>query len=986
MTMRKTVFIALMCVLWATGFASAEGPAAASIAVAAPAAVGAPAAIGVSGVPVAVTAPGPGAIGAPATSGISGASALAPLAPAAAGTAGGTAPQAGLPPVLGEKGASPLPLGEVTPPAQAKEGTLPSSKDGKAAADAQGLAGSVEMAEMSAAEKLMSASEDGGGMRPQPFRVGRLSQFGYSFFKKSTAFAPVVDVPVGAEYVIGPGDTLVLTAWGSLDGTFPLEVNRSGEVTLPKVGAVRVWGVPFGKVTELLRATLSQAFRNVQLNVTMGKLRLIKVYLVGEVDAPGDYNVSSLSTVINALAAAGGPSKNGSLRAIQVIRAGKVVETIDLYDFFLKGDKSRDIRLQPGDTINVPIHGNLVGIGGNVRKPAIYEFPGETSLKELLDMAGGVPPSSYLQRIQLSRVTANDKKLVEDFNFDPKLSSKEFEARAAGIKLKDMDLVKIMPIDLTVRDQVRLDGYVLRPGGYALKPGMRVKDLVGTDNLLPEYYPDTVEITRLMPPDFHPEKMYVNLDRAMQGQEKDNILLTEFDAVRIYSRFEMEEMPYVTISGEVIRPGTYRLNKNERVVDLVKEGGNLKRKGYARKVEIRRLRYGTDLIVPYSIYIDLEEAFKGNPNQNILLEPFDEVIVKKWDYDDTRVVRISGEVHRPGEYRLVDGMTITDLVMEAGNIKKSAFLKNAEIVRLKITGSSVTSYPIAVSLEDALKGSPEANIPLQDQDEVMIRRLPQWMDETDRYVILRGEVQFPGTYPIFKGEKLSSVLRRAGGYTDKAYQKGAKFTRRSVQALQQKRMDDVIARTEQDLARKQQELASVAASKEELQATKTTLDGMKASLDKLKTTKAEGRISLRLGTVEELNGSPYDVELQGGDVLEVPPSTNSVLVFGEVYNPTTIVNIPGEDLEYYLKKAGGATVNADKDEMYVIRADGTVESRREKSSFFHDGFMAMSLDPGDTVVVPQLIEKVAWMRDLKDIAFIIGQTALAAGVLVAAGL
>jgi polysaccharide biosynthesis/export protein len=556
--MKKAVLAVLICVFGSAISAHAEGGAPAMAA--APSAVAAPAAIGLSGAPTL-----------------------------------SASPQTGLPPVITEKGASPLPLGDVTQqPAPAKEG-IATTRDAKSAVEVTLQPGSVEVGEMSAAERVMSAGDDAAAMRPQPFRVGKMTQFGYSFFKRSTSFAPDVDVPVGADYIIGPGDTLVLTASGSLEGTFPLEVNRSGEVILPKVGAVRVWGVPFGKISEHLKAGLSGAYRTVQVNVTMGKLRLIKVYLVGEVESPGDYNVSALSTVINALAAAGGPSKNGTLRAIQVIRAGTVVETVDFYDFFLKGDKSRDIRLQPGDTINVPIHGNLVGIGGNVRKPAIYEFQKDSNLKELLEMAGGVPPSSYLQRIQLSRTVANDRRLVEDFNFDPRLTATEFGAKTAGITLRDMDLVKIMPIDLTVRGQVRLDGYILRPGGYALKPGMRVKDLVGTDNLLPESYSDTVEITRLVPPDFHPEKTYVNLDRAMLGNEKDNIELAEFDNVRIYSRIEMEEMPIVSISGEVARPGSFRLNKNERVADLVKEAGNLKRKGFAKKVEIRRLRYGAEL-------------------------------------------------------------------------------------------------------------------------------------------------------------------------------------------------------------------------------------------------------------------------------------------------------------------------------------------------------------------------------------------------------
>ena len=290
-------------------------------------------------------------------------------------------------------------------------------------------------------------------------------------------FAPVIDAPVGPDYVIGPGDTLVVTTWGSLDGVWPLEVNRSGEIVLPRVGAVKVWGATFAKVPDMIRSSLSRVFKNAQVNVTMGKLRHIKVYLVGEVTYPGDYDLSSLSTVINALAAAGGPTKNGSLRSIQLLRAGQIVENIDLYDFFLKGDKSRDIRLQPGDTVHVPIIGKVAGISGNVRRPAIYELKNEVNLKDLIELAGGFNPSGYLNRLQISRVVSHSKKLVTDFSLDPKLGDKELEEKTKGITIQDLDLVKVFPIDLTVRDNVRLDGYVLRPGLYALKPGMRVKRL-----------------------------------------------------------------------------------------------------------------------------------------------------------------------------------------------------------------------------------------------------------------------------------------------------------------------------------------------------------------------------------------------------------------------------------------------------------------------------------------------------------------------------
>lgn len=759
---------------------------------------------------------------------------------------------------------------------------------------------SPEYFEKSKIEKEMSDSREADATpKPQPFAAGELTQFGYNFFRpETTGFSPQTDVPVSGDYLVGPGDHISLQLWGSASGVYDLEVNRSGEVYLPRGGSVRVWGVPFSKLQELFRSHLSKELKDFQLNVNMGKLRLMKIYVVGEVNSPGGYNVSSLSTVINALSAAGGPTKNGSLRTITVRRQGHAPVEVDLYHFFLKGDKSCDVRLLPGDTIYVPVIRRVAGIAGNVRRPAIFELRHENTLTELLALAGGINPTGSLQRIQVVRVKAHDKKLVNDFNVDPHGSTKNFLDITGAIKIDNFDMVRVFQIDTTLRDQVRLEGYILRPGDYAYKKGMRVKDLFGKDDILPETYKDVAVITRLLPPDYHPEKFSIDLGKALSGDAGHNVELKEFDRLRVYSRWEMEEKP---------------------------------------------------------------------------------------------VVRISGDVRKPGEYRLLDKMRLRDLIYDAGNVKNTAYLENVEISRLSISGTEVTSRPINVNLKEAMSGNPEHNILLEPYDTVQIRRIPNWVEETDRYVTLSGEVMFPGVYPIFKGERLSSVLARAGGYTPKAYLYGAKFTRAPVRQLQQQRMDEFITRTEQDVAAKMQELASTAASEEELKATKASLEGVRASLEKLKQLKAEGRLNIVLGPVESLRETPYDLELMGGDALIIPQSVGAVSVIGEVYNQTAILHLPGKDLEYYLKQAGGPTGSAEEGEIYLVKANGSVTSRQQSSFGIHwdaegkkwsfGGFYSMQPQPGDTIVVPKQLEKTAWLRTIKDITTIISQIALTAGTI-----
>jgi protein involved in polysaccharide export with SLBB domain len=753
---------------------------------------------------------------------------------------------------------------------------------------------SGEVQEMSPIERDLSANPVlAEKVKSQPYGAGKLVQYGYSFFRPElSGFQPQNDVPVGPDYLVSAGDRLTLTVWGGLEATVNLTVNRAGEVVLPKVGAIKVAGQRFDQLPALFTAAIGRVYKNFHLNVNMGRMGTIKVYVVGEVTSPGDYNVNSLSTVLSALSNAGGPTKNGSLRNIQINRGGKLIETVDLYDFFLKGDKGRDIRLQSGDTILVPVIGPVAAVAGNVRRPAIYELRGERQLKQLLELAGGINPSGYLQRVQLYRVDAHDKQVVTDFNLDLK-GTKSIDEVAGTISIKDHDLVKVLPIDKVLRGYVRLSGHVLRPGDYALKPGLKLSGLLNADDLLPEYYAGAGQIIRLVPPDQHPEVIHFDLGRAMKGEPGYDLELKEFDRVKVFASKEMEETPFV---------------------------------------------------------------------------------------------RVNGEVQRPGQKRYFKNMTVRDLLLQGGNTKRDAFLKSAEITRLKQVGDTVTSYAIQVDLEKAIAGGSD-NLKLEPFDELSVRRIPDWAESTERYVQLRGEFVFPGIYPIHKGERLSSVIERAGGFTDRAYLKGVKFTREGARRLQQQRMDEALAKAQEDIITLQTKTSQTASSAEEVAAAKSALEGLMQSVEVLKTKKAEGRVLVEIASLNELKGSVYDVELQGGDRLQVPSDPGSVNVIGNVYNQNSIVSQQGKSVQWYLDQVGGTTGDANLGEVYVVKVDGSVISQRNSANFlWYNSFWGKPLDSGDTVIVPRQYEKTAWLRDIKDIAQILGNIAMTVGVLVAAGL
>jgi len=519
---------------------------------------------------------------------------------------------------------------------------------------------------------------------------------------------------------------------------------------------------------------------------------------------------------------------------------------------------------------------------------------------------------------------------------------------------------------------------------------MRIKDIIKDNlDLLPETYMDYALIRRVAPPDMKSEFIPFNLGKAIiDGHNDHNIPLMPMDNIFIFSKWFFKDRPYATIEGEVRRPGRFELSLNARVKDIIYLAGDLTRDAYLYKGEILRINKNNE----YSrIYFNVEKALQGELSENILLQDRDRIIIHSLkSYIYAQKVSIDGEVFKPGEYQYNEGMTVKDLVFAAGNVLESAYLDAADVSFQVIEyGKSARVEHRKFNLRKALEGDPNHNILLQPYCRVFIKKIPDWRKE--QFVKIDGEVWFPGRYIIRKGETLSSLIERAGGYTDKAYLRGAIFTRVRVKELQQRTLEDMAIRLEKDLMADSQLRLSTALSAEEVAGIRAQQEGTHRLIDALKRTQATGRMNISLAHPRLLKGSEFDIELEDGDSLYIPTKNNVVLVHGAVMVPGSFIYNEKLDHEAYINKAGGFTRYADTKNMFILKVDGSAikipnrfitwsseNARWELTAFGEERRM---LEPGDTIVVPEKIEAIAWMRGLRDITQILMQMAITGGQL-----
>jgi protein involved in polysaccharide export with SLBB domain len=756
-----------------------------------------------------------------------------------------------------------------------------------------------------------------------------------------------MDLPAGPDYVVGPGDGLSVDLWGGVSQRLYRTVDREGRVSLPEVGPILVSGKSLAAVQQDVQQILRTQFRDVSANVSLSRLRTIRVYEVGDVASPGAYDISSLSTPLNALFVAGGPTERGSMRILKHYRGPQLVETVDVYDLLLNGVKADLQRLENGDTVQVPPIGPQVTVEGMVRRPAIYELREEKNLASVLELAGGLLPAAALGHIEVQRLVAHEKQTMVSVDIPEMDNASEVTKKLESFEIHDGDRIRIFPIAPYNLDTVFVEGHVVRPGRYSFREGMRVTDVLSSyKDLLPEPANHYAEIIRLNAPDFHPSVEGFDLADALASPAKAPVLHA-LDTIRIFSRFDFENPPSVSVLGDVRLPGTYQTSGEIHLADAVHVAGGLGPDAQTADAQVfRTLPDGQFQI--FSVH--LPQALQGDAAENILLQPRDRLLVhKNPEAIEPATVHIQGEVSKPGRYPLSTNMRVADLIGVGGGLKPSADTRTADLIEYQWSDQSkLTAQHQVVALSAALAGNPDSNGLLHNGDVLTIRQLPGWND-LGASIAVQGELKNPGTYGIRPGERLSSVLERAGGFQPNAYPYGAVLQRQQVRELESKAQAEIITRMRD--AQTNLELLPENDAKER-EAKAMALQQAQASIEQLSASPVLGRVAIRISSqLGRWKNTPADIEVRSGDVLIIPKRPSYVMVTGQVFNPTAVSFRPGKSAKWYLGQSGGPTQVANKRAIFVVRADGSVMGA--KTSVWSGESFSAALQPGDTVVVPE---------------------------------
>ncbi len=676
--------------------------------------------------------------------------------------------------------------------------------------------------------------------RPGTEDLARSNQvFGRNIFNtRNLTFEPSVNIATPLNYRLGPGDEVIIDIWGASQNTIRQQISPDGTINIQKIGPVNLNGMTIAEANDYLKRTLNKIYNGLNntndptsdIRLTLGGIRTIQINVMGEVVQPGTYSLSSFSTVFHALYRAGGVSEIGSLRNVQLVRNGKNIATIDVYQFIMKGNIQDDIRLQEGDVVIVPAYEVLVKIDGKVKRPMRFEMKKDENLSTLISYAGGFDADAYTRSLR-----------------------------------------------------------VVRQNGQ-------------------EYEVNTVK----------------DLDYSVYKMRNGDVVTAEAILNRFTNKLE--------IRGAVYRPGIYQLNGRLNTVrELVNEAQGLTGDAFLNRAVLYRQREDlTTEVVPVDI-----KAIMDGTSQNIILTKNDILYIPSiHDLEDRGDVVIHGEVAKPASYPYADNMTLEDLIIQAGGLREAASVVRVDVSRrIRNPHSTADNDTIGRTYTFSLKegfvvdGTP--GFVLQPYDEVYVRRSPGY--QVQQNVAVEGEILFEGSYAMTsRTERLSDLIRKAGGSTKNAYLRGAKLTRVATEG-EKKRMEDVLRLMSRQLG-----------------------EAMMDSLD----IHVENHFTVGIDLEKALAnpGSTADIVLREGDVVFIPKSTNTVKINGAVMVPNTVSYISGKHIDYYLNQAGGYADNAKKSKKFIVYMNGQVTKVK--------GSGKKQIEPGCEIIVPSRSKKRTNMGEI----------------------
>jgi len=848
-----------------------------------------------------------------------------------------------------------------------------------------------------APDKNQDQSVQENKLWPVSWDKAGLKKFGYDLFAGApTTFAPVSEIPVPYNYTIGPGDEIVLQIFGQTSRKYNLVVTREGLVQIPDFGPVNVTGMTFDEMKSLLINKIKKESVGADLNISLGNLRSMKIFVLGDAYKPGSYTISALSTLTNALFVSGGIKDIGSLRNIKVKRGGKLIESLDLYDFLIKGNMKNDIRLMPGDVIFVPTIGDQIGIKGAVKRPGVYELKNEKNLGDIISLSGGLWNEDKVQFIRIYRTEKNGIRICLSVDIN--------NPRWKNTQVQNGDLIDVASVEKFIRSSVSLRGNVFVPGIYKYSKGLTLKKLIPSKESLKnntdlDYGLILREKSRFSQYKvifFSPKSLFIN-QRALALKPEDRVFFFSKDTRR-YSQVKsvldliknrnnesFKYPPIVELTGNLYFPGFYPVTGNATIKSIVFAGGGFKPDTDIHHILIERKNpvNGKISVQDFDFEKNGNESiksgdklyvFSSQDNRSLILKSMmSKLKIQADNRSLAKIVTIKGQIKFPGEYPLSENMSVKSLIDYAGGFRENSFTRYVDLIRYYFDKNSKLSakrFNIFFSDNGKKDGY---DFKLKPGDKVVIKEIPNWNKKPE--VKIEGEVNFPGTYFVEKNETITNLIAMAGGLSDDAFLQGSIFMREELKKKEKKRYESYIDLLSAQLGTRSFKEKT---SKNDSKANQVIL----SIIERLKKAKVSGRLIINLPKI--LRHKENDIVLKDGDILFIPDVKQEVTVMGEVYSPMSHLYNSQLKLFDYIDYSGGFTESASVKRTYIIRANGRVVPYRNGTK----GFFAkknIDISPGDTIVVPYDVTAISSLVLWGDVTKILYQMSTSVAALSAVG-